>query len=261
MSKIVADNIKNTEALIRETTTLINAVTYARYMLCPFDADRKEEYKTLPAYITSARKVLSQLPLADFDINYPTLESIVQNGNAIEDARARLHDAVYRLGELNKELRAKKFLVKLDTDRAALEELARVAAADLSIFLLTQFSYPKYPDEVMLGVTQYCDSKGVTPDVFFGGLLAVLEEYNEKPYGYEALSPYRDRLIEVDPAFVAECEEHSFPLTEEMAIKIINGDMQISEARGELADHLRQSTEVEVEGVTPLNMISRMELS
>lgn len=259
--KVVSDKYNEAYPLLREVVSLTEELLAAAEWLEPYGPAHRDKYPSLPTYIVAGRKHLANARIAKFDINYPTIKRVVANGCANSDASKRLNDAVYYLGSVNEQLVACGYLIKLDSDRQRAQELLLKSAGDLVIYLMSQYEIDKCLDgEVRLSVNTLCEERKVSPSVFYGELLSWLERTGVEVYGYESLSPWNEPLLEIDPVFVAECEENSFPLTEDICKRIVDGKLTIPDARALLVKFLRESEEVEVTDMTSTNMIARLKL-
>lgn len=258
--KVLEDVMPMAEEVLAETAELIDQVFNAAQWLRSFGKEQKEQYGTLPQYLAQSVAGLKSACIAGFDINYPALSRVVANGQNGDEGMRRLHDGLYRLGQFHNTLAEHKYLVKFDEEREELYKQAKQIVGDLAIFVITQ--YKLYEDSGhYMSVVSYCEKHGVSPSVFYGDMLIKMEWADAEPYGYELISEWRQPLTDVDPVFVAECEEHGFPLTSALAKQIVDGTLPVAEARDLLAQFLQQSEETTVEGMTPANMISKMNLS
>lgn len=262
MTKIIEDRMPQAKGVLEETVHLVKELRNVANSLELFTEEMRQEYATLPRYIAATAVALRTADISGFDVNYPCLSSILADGQGDDDGLQRLHDGLYRVGKIHSELSNVKYMVKFDNQRIRLREDAMHAVGDLVIFILTQYNmYGIEDDGCYLSVNSYCEQQGITPSVFIGELLLDLEWSGCTPYGYESISEYRSALMDFDPGFLSECEEHAFPLTSDICEKILDKKLSLSEAREMLSDFLKQSEETAVEGMTPANMIKRMNLS
>lgn len=259
--KVIPDSSKNAYNLLKEVHCLVNRELIASEWLAPYGPEAKKNYPSLPTYIMAGKEALANSQLANFDANYPTIKEVLANGESVDDGGKRLHDAIYKLGAANASLSKANYLVKLDAERTAIREQLLESAGDLIIYLIVQYELDKSMDgEVKLSVNALCEKEGITPAVLYGELLNQLEHTGVQVYGYESISKWNEQLLDIDPVFVAECEENNFPLTEDICQQICEGKLPIPEARNLLASFLRESEEKEVDGITPTNMIARLNL-
>lgn len=259
--KVIPDSNKNAYTLLREVHTLLNRELVSAEWLAPYGSEAKKSYPTLPSYIMAGKVALSKAGLANFNANYPTIKEVIANGETVEDGSKRLHDAIYKLGSANDSLVKFNYLVKLDADREDIRQQLLQSAGDLILFLIVQYELDKSMDgEVKLSVNAFCEKEGVTPAVFYGELLNQLELTGVQVYGYESISKWNEQLLDIDPVFVAECEENNFPLIDDICQLICDGKLSIPEARNQLAAFLKESEEKEVDDISPTNMIARLNL-
>lgn len=259
--RVLEDTIPNAKAMLQEAISLQGELLKCVDALQPFGPAQKAEYGTLPKFIVKSSTVLRSVCISGFDLNYPVIRSVIVNGQSRDDGMRRIHDGLYKVGQLYNRMSELKFAVKLDKDRSELRDLACKAAGDITVYIITQYKLDNYDQGVYLSVTEYCNREGITPAVLYGEMLHAMEAVGADVYGYESISEYRQALIDIDPVFLAECEEYGFPLTSQMSKDIINGTMSLDAARSELTEFLQQMEETEVRGMTPANMVSRMNLS
>lgn len=259
--KALEDIMPSAGEVLLESLNLVDQMAKCEEALRPFGKEQKAQFGSLPKYVAHRLNVLREATPANFDINYPCVSSILANGQSDDEGMRRLHDGLYKVGQFANRARELKFAVKLEEDESFLHELAKKAAGDLAIFVISQYRLDMLESGVYLSVAEYCDRVGETPSVLYGEMLTLLSNLDEHPYGYERVSKYQKELLDIDPVFVAECEEQSFPLTTDMCEKIINGEMSVDAARGFLLDFMKQKEETDVDGMTPANMIEQLHLS
>lgn len=259
--KVLEDVIPQASDMLREVLSLQQELSKCEEVLRPFGPEQKEQYRTLPQYIVKGAAVLKSAVISGFDMNYPVLSSALENGLSADEGMRRLHDGLYRVGQFYNRLCELKFAVKLDTDRESMHDVVKQAVGDLAVYVITQYKLDSLDSGVYLSVSEYCDRSGISPSILYGELLLVMDKVEAQPFGYESISPYRQELLDIDPVFVAECEEQGFPLTAEMSERIVKGELSLNDARATLMEFMQQREEKVVDGMTPANMISRMNLS
>lgn len=256
--KIVEDFSKDAGRLLGELSDLTQATKAVRFWLTD---ENNAEGLSLPRYVIKGREALMELPIREFNVNYPTVVSVVSNGQLdASDTGNRLHDAIYKLGQLNERLSELRYLVKQPEDREGLSKLAGEIAGDLAIYIITQYRLTETETAVYLCVEEFCSRNGILPKGFYTDMCRVCNQMGVEPYGYEVISPYREKLLEIDAAFLSNCEEAGFPLSSEISEAICNGSMTILEAQRLLNAHMQDSTETAVDGLNTSNMISRLHL-
>lgn len=260
--KVKEDVMPQALQVLDELVQLSGIVNLVRASLAPYTPEMRKKYRTLPQYIIAMTAEMNKYKdcLKNFSVRYPGVSKMVANGSSETAGMTRLYDGIYKLGRLNTELEKRRFAVKLDADRAELYALACHVLADLAVFTITQYRLDHTESEVYLSVTQYCEANMISIDVLYGMLLQCLTDSGETPYGYESISPYRDKLLDMDAVFVSECEDHDFPLTSDICEDLLNGKLDVSEARGKLYDWMKQIEQKTVEGLTPSNMLSALKL-
>ena len=260
--KVVEDVMPNASRVLEDCIALADGLLCASDALKPYNV-LESNGTSLAQYIAKTATVLKGANLGSFEINYPSLSLMLANGQSSDDAMVRLHDGIYKLGRLNSLLKQQKYVVKFDEDREKLQILAKEAAGDIIIFIIVQYNLytAMDSDECYLSVNNYCERSGLTPSTFYGEMLLRLEATGQTPYGYEVLSKWRSALLDIDAAFLTECEDSGFPLDDEMSSDIVSGKVTIPEARNKLAQFIQQQESKEVKGITPMNMLKRLELS
>jgi len=259
--KVRENNIKDAKALLEETYSLMGLLLQGIVWVQDSNSEEAQEAGGLAKYIVASRTNLQALHLNNFDRAYPVVSGAVSNGRAEDFSSVRIVDGIYKIGQLNAKLQASKCLLKTDQERSEVRGILYAAIGDLALFMVMQFGLQQGSDSVMLAVKEFCDARGMTPDVLYGELLNVIETLGQSAYGYEPVSPYYDDLMGLDPVFVAECEEAQFPLTEDLSKQIVQGSLSLEEARGMLGEFQRQSTQVEVKGISPTNMVGKLNLT
>lgn len=268
--KVLEDVNPSMSRLLGEITTLQQELLKAQDALRTFAEAKKaarsngvQPPASLPAYLASTRSVLMGLQINNFSNDYPALSSMVANGNAEFEGAGRLYDCVYQLGQLRKKLAAMSYMVKSDTDRNDLSDYNNQSLADLAVFTITQYGLYNLDDGVCMSIFNACNERGVSPDIMYGEQLNILETTGKSVYGYECISEFRDDMMEIDPVFLAECEEADYPLDAEKCRAIVNGEVPIVVARGDLLEYMKSGVYVEREdtkGMTTLNMLKKLSL-
>lgn len=257
--KVVADSFDNAGELFRALLGFEDQAMEMWKQVQPFS--KAGNGRALPRFVTETSVQLHKLLVSDFSMMYPSIASVIENGLGGTDASfGRLHDAVYQFNAAQQTLHAKNCVVMADADRQKLTEQLSQVVGDLVIFTIVQFGLFRLEQgEVTLAVQEHCEAAGMSPDVLYGILQQEMEEVGQTYYAYEALSPYCVALNELDPNFVAECEEILFPLTDAMAEQILDGTVDLPYVRGLLLDAQKGHKEVEV-NVNPETLISQMQL-
>lgn len=257
--KIVEDNMKNAKGIFTEAFELTMALYNAYSWVQPSASPEAVNAGGPAKYIVAGRTHLQNLPLNGFDRLYPALHSTVSSGTATNESNPRLVDGIFKIGKLHQFLTDNRYMLKTDAQRQTAREFIAVIIGDLAIFMISQFQLAN-PSTVFLSVSESCSKLGITKDVAYGTLLNAMDTVGQAPYGYEEASPYYDELTGVDAAFLSECEEASYPLTEDICVRIIDGSLPIAEARGLLAEYKQSSREVEITGMDASNMVTKLQL-
>lgn len=258
--KIKEDTLPKAKEVLSELISIQQSLYRMREALCPFDADAKQTYGSLPKFLVARRAVLQSYAIKGFSVQYPHVNLMISDGMNDDAGMFRLHDGVYKLGQAMQALQACKFMVKTDAECMDIHTYVSKSLADFTVFVITQYGLADTDEYVLLSVSDYCGREGMTPEVFYGSQLTLLEATGESVYGYESISPYKDDLLDIDATFVAECEEANFPLTDTVSKAIISGELPIAEARGQLQTWLEQMEQKEVKGITLRNMVQKMNL-
>lgn len=257
-AKIVRDVVDDAEELLVEVSELLEELVGVLNGLAP--SSERPENTSIPNYILVVSKnMLSKAKLANMDACYPALAKAIPSGQC-GVATPRLHDGIFKLGELNTSLVSNKFIIKSDTERAQLRTLCKEVIADFAIFSILLFNLVGKDGEVFLSVAEYTNKCGISVDVLYGIMLRFLELAEAEPYGYEYISPYYDALMEIDSDFIDACEEANFPLTSDLADKIVAGRLSIPKAQLLLETYIKNVKADVVDDITPLNMLEKLRL-
>lgn len=259
--QVIADNIKNAESVLGELTTAITRVTALCEAATPLREAMKQggPRKSPPVYVAETGKKMKENFIEDFGAEFPTLSSGISNG-WLGSASYRLHDGIYKLGTSLITMKERKFMVMSDEERATLCEALKDVLADFAIYTIIAFQLHLTPGEqYTLAVSKLCERRQVKPAIFYGEMLQVIESTGRKYYAYEPLSPVYNDMLATEPAFLAECEEQRLPLTEEMAMDILSGELLVTMALDQLLKENSEMESTEVD-VNPMSLISRMNL-
>lgn len=259
MTKIVEDNFANAAPLFSEVMSLVHTFSEMREYTQSTAVTMRNNVN--PAqYIVAGRQAWSKVNAPGFSRTYPTIATIIANGSTEDYSAGRLIDAIYKVGQLFAYLTANKNMLKTDAQRAEADRLLCKIVGDFCVFLITQYRLARTDDATYLSVSEFCNRNKVSPSVVYGSLMDLMKSVGEEPYGYEPMSPYFEDMQEVDPVFVSECEEKSFPLTGKMCEDLISGKLSVEEARGELIKFEQDTVVTTVEGMTTGNMIKKLNL-
>lgn len=258
--KIHEDTIPNAKEVLGELMELQGKLHGTFKALRSFGPEEKATYGSLPKFFVGRRAELMSFAIDGFSMQYAHVNDILRNGRSSNDSGVRLNDGIYKLGLLVNRLRDVKFMVTSDNDCKELRDLAARTLGDFVVYIITQFGLSHCDEFLYLSVQDYCAKSGISGDIFYGAELTLLDEIGESVYGYESISPYRDDLMDIDAGFVAECEDAAFPLNESMCRSLIDGSMDIIEARAELQNWLQSMKDTEIEGISPLNIVEKMHL-
>lgn len=260
--RAIEDVMPNALLVLEECLNLANGLLYVGDALKPYNVIEAKG-TSLAQYVAQTAAMIKSADINNFEINYPALSAMLANGQSDDDCMVRLHDGIYKLGRLNSMLKQKKYIVKFDDDREQLRELAHDVAGDIIIFVIIQYNLHRVEDsdECYISVDTYCGRHGITPSLFYGEMLLRLEATGKTPYGYEPLSKWNSALMDIDAAFLVECEDCGFPLDDDMSADIVNGKLPIAAARNKLAEFLQQRETKEVKDISPMNMLKKLELS
>lgn len=258
--KIKEDTLPKAKEVLIELLDIQQSLYGMKMALHPFNAETKATYGSLPKFMAARRASLQASAIKGFSVQYPHVNIMISDGMNDDAGMFRLHDGVYKLGQAMQRLQACKFMVKTDAECDEIADLVNKSLADFVVFVITQYGLSDTDNYVLLSVSDHCGKEGMSPEVFFGSQLTLLEATGETVYGYESISPYRDDLLDIDATFVAECEDANFPLVESVCKDLISGKLPIAEARGQLQTWLEQMEQKEVEGLTLRNMVQKMNL-
>lgn len=258
--KIKEDILSKASETLMELLAIQDSLVRTRDALRTYEDECKRGQITLPKFLVARRAELTAAAIKSFSMQFPHVTAMISDGRNSDAGMFRLHDGVYKMGQMTQKLQGCQYMVKVDAECLAIRELANKATADFIVFIITQYGLSQTDQHVFLSVSEYCDRAGITPEVFYGSQLNLLESTGETVYGYESISPYRDDLMDIDATFVAECEENNFPLSEDICQDIIAGTLSMVEARGKLQSWMEQLEQHEVKDITLSNMVQRLNL-
>lgn len=256
--KVVADSFTNADKVLAELFEFEQDVEQMMESLEPYAVAGNG--RALPRFISETSVKLRQSLVGDFVMSFPNINSLVENGNTASGSLGRLHDAIFKFDTVQKAVYAKKCVITVDKEREELCDKLRDVIGDICVFIIVQYSlYQLDTGSIPVSIHAHCEKNGVSPDVLFGIMKEMLAGAERSWYAYEPVSPMYTALNECDPIFLNECEEEMYPLTDEMAQKIVEGDMDVAYARSLLVAHSRSMTEREVD-VTPSTLLEQMKL-
>lgn len=258
MLKTIADNLPKADSVLRELLEFEQVAKVLAENAQPYSTGAQG--RTAPRFVSETAVALKQNLVKDFSVSFSHIEEIVVNGQSSINSFGRLNDACYNFNEAQQAIYKANCVLMDDKVRAAITDKLRTVVADLVVFICIQFNlYEKSGDSVMLSVQKHCERVEMSPSELYELLIQDMLDVGRSWYAYEVISPYYVPLMEFDPVFVSECEENFYPLTDEMAERLIHGEIDVAYARGRLAEHMKGQIEREVD-VSATNLISRMKL-
>lgn len=262
MVKTVADPMPATEAkaVLHEMLELVNVLLDGLEWVLPSTDPTVKKYGGPVKYVVTARSHLQALKIGNFSRRYPAIASLVGNGDANDNVNWRLEDSIFQIGGFKEKLEKSKYLLKTDADRADARESLSAAIGDLLVFLIIQYNLDRTDGSAYLSVVEHCNAKGITPEVFYGEVLSMLDCAGQAPYGYEVCSKYYEDIQDIDAGFAAECQEAMFPLTEDLCEQLVNKKVAVAVLRDKLNEFKKQVEVREVKDVLPSNMITKLNL-
>lgn len=256
--KVVSDKIANGAQIFSE---LLEFEQVARELCRLTDTYANAgNGRPLPRFVTETTMGLKKSLIKEFGTYFPALHEMIENGKSSDSGMARINDALYAFGGAQREIFAANCVLFADDKRAEIfSQLAR-AVGDIVVFICIQFNlYNLESGEISMAVQTHCDRCGITPDVLYGLLLQDMRDVGQTWYAFEVMSPLYQDLLDFDPIFAAECEEHMYPLTDAIAQTLISGEQDVAVVRGYLLKYSESTIEKEV-NITPAGLISRMKL-
>lgn len=256
--KAIADSFTNADKVLAELFAFERIVEEIAAETDPYPVGGNG--RPLPRFITETSVALRKKLVKDFAIAYPNIHSLVENGNSADVSLGRLHDACYKFNQVQQAIYKANCVIMTDDIREDMREKLNDVVGDLCVFIITQYGLYKLEGGVVpMSIHAHCEKYGMTPDVLYGSILGIMEEVDRTWYAYEPMSPVYNDLMEADPVFLSECEENMYPLTDDMAKKIIDGTMDSAYARSLLMAHMKDMIEKDVD-VTPASLLSQMRL-
>ena len=256
--KVIADSLPNADAVLLELLSFMETANTLADAAAPYSISSNG--RALPRFIAETCTILNRELVKDFSKSFPHLHHLIENGSGTNLGVGRLHDACYTFNQAQQMLHSKRCLISDDATREQVYEQFRTVVADIVVYICIQFALQGLEfGEVQLAVSKHCEKCGLTPEVFFGILKDELTNVERSWYAWEVISPMYRALNDFDPTFVSECEESLYPLSDDMAKEIVEGRLDVAEARGQLVAYMRTVVEKDVD-VTPSTLVSRMQL-
>ena len=246
--KIVPDKLKNASQVLFESYSLLHVLLDAYYWSQPFKL-QKANYPTLPKYVVASKAGLEKCGLASFDVNYPALCAMTNNAENSEDSSKRLLDGLSSIGTVKKKYIQNKFVIKTDEDRLSICEELIGAIGDLAIYMVIQFELNRADGCELLSVSELTGRLNITQDVLYGEMLSIMDKFSQYPYGYEPISKYYADLLDTDAAFVAECADCGFPLTDDKCVEVLSGVTGLVKVKKEVEEFKKRATFSDVDDV------------
>lgn len=258
---VIADNIQNADAVLNDMLALTSATLSMSKALTPIQELMKASpvRKSPPVLVAESGKVLQNNFFEDFNISFPAVATGVTNGR-LGAASYRVHDGIYKLGNIMRTVKERKFMIMADHERSELCEGMKDVVADFAIYTIITFQLHRSVDDIStMSVSKVCGRRRITPQVLYGELLSTVEALGRAYYVYEPLSPLYADMLAAEPLFMAECEENQLPLTADLAEDILSGKITSAKAMERL---LREASDVESTevNVDPISLIQRMSL-
>lgn len=259
--KAKADTFRDAYSTLQELRMLETTVYDIYVAMSPYkEADTSD---SLPRFITRTSMELQGLIVKDFEKAFPSISALVINGSGPNnESFGRIHDACYTFDKFQRTALEQHCVFRSDKERIeARKGLGRVVA-DLCVFTCVQFELYKAQedDTVMVSVKEYCDRQGIGVDVLYSLFLQDLQDVGEEWAAYEQISPLYGAMEEFDPILMNECEEALFPLTDDMAEKLLDGVIDAAYIRGLIVEHLKGEQDIN-EKILPIDLIKKMKLS
>lgn len=257
--KTVKDTIDNAEALLKELLDFQDVAKGLRKE-CSLFKDANNGRK--PArFVAETSTAMQKLLVREFAFAYPAISKLIENGKDASDGSfARLHDACFQFNEAQQTLFKRHCVLPDDASRSEVSSKLDKTIGDISIFIIVQFQlYNTGSDEVTLAVDKLCSAQGITAEVLYGLLVQDMRDAGQQWYAYEVCSPLYDDMCRFDITIVEQCDAVQFPLTDELAEKLVSGEVDIPYLQGLIQDMERNSPEQSIDE-TPFDMLSSMEL-
>lgn len=229
--KVIKDFVPNATQVLMEVCDMINVCTNIVDALVPY----KRSEGSLAKFLTQRTNKLKKLVTSEFESIYSAVSGVLVNGLGDSAPRNRLAQAIYRYRELNKGILECKCVVKSDADSGRYRALASSTVGDLAVYVILQ--YKLYVDDgtVTMAIEDICNKSNVTPDVFYGTMLALMEESGAKFYVYEEASNLYGAMTYQFEALLNEAEENRWEFTEDMAQSLLDGEISLQECRRKLS--------------------------
>ena len=256
--KTIANSLPNGDQVLMELLGFMSSAHELADAVAPYSVSGNG--RPLPRFIGETAVAMKKSLIKDFASYFPALQNLIENGDGGTQAMNRLHDACFMFNAAQQRIHKVACVIRDDASREEVWELLKTVVGDLAVFICIQFGlYNLGSGEVQMAIAKHCERVGMTPDVLFGTLKQEMDEVERYWWAYEVMSPVYNALNDADPVFLNECEENNYPLTDAMALRIIEGTLDVAEARGMLTEHMLANTERDVD-VTPSTLVSQMHL-
>lgn len=245
--KVIADTIKNADAVFAELNAFSN--TILELYRDTMEYSRTDRKDPLPRFVSNTTLGMKSHLVYNFSAQFPNIASLIINGQGGGSGEvARLYTGCFNFNEGQKAVQSKKCIFLSDADRTPVNTAFGTAAANIIVFLCSQFKLYDYDNEVYMSVHKYCEQQGVTPGVLYDLLQGSLLEVGGTWCAYDTMSPLNAAMEDLDPIFLEECRDAGFPLTDELASKILDGELTVAIVRGNLDAYKSGEEEIEGEG-------------
>lgn len=261
--KVVSDLFPNAEETLTELLDLEEKAYGLWEHTTPY-AECSKVY-SLSEYIYRTTTELRNSVVPNFEISYPHIHDLVLNG-APENGPSfsRLYDCIYKMGEAQKEIHSKGYVLVQESDRQQLHDMMADVVADLVVFIMVYYKL-YLNEETTLAVQSYCEKNDMKLSVLSEALTSELEAVERTWYAYEPISPYYEGLLSYNEQLVGELEEDLIPFSDKMAKDLIEGKLLEMQVRAYMAQNLKQNKTASTDedgdsDLTPGTLLSKMSL-
>lgn len=236
------DNFPNAEVTLRETITLIRQVQEIEKALRSFQ-EWKEEEPTIkfPIYMRKSVDALMNAVKADFEMQYPNLQTHFKNGDGDSAASSRLSSAILTISSLMSELKEMRYLIRSDEIREHLKGLAYRSMQHLTLFIYMQYKLERFPIDEYLPLFTYCEKEEMLVEEFVEEIKELQNSYEAYPNIYEIPSEIGDEFLSVESELCIKAEEIRYPLTEAVAAKALASDKDMNALKEDIEKAARSN--------------------
>lgn len=229
---IIDDVVSNSEALLFEMTEVSERLQKILGALCPYSEKRKE--MRIAAFLTSTAKAIEEACPVNFETQFPIMCKHYVNGSIPETSSIRYNDCFYAISVLMSTFRSNGFVIKNDEERARLRDIANSALKDVMLVIYDTYDFDAIPNKVPLGLYEYCNKCGITPEEFKEGIMKIIDTYKFTWSVYEPRHPVYEWLNNFDSDLVQELSDVDMDLSPDTISQLMSGEITVRQIEADI---------------------------